>query len=145
MEFEGQYLTYENYRGLGGKLTIMPFNLLEFEIRKQIDKYTHGRLINIIDIPQEVKLCEMSLIKSIQGYADSINQVVEHNGVASTSTDGYSESYMTPAQIKEIIASKKEEVKQTIRDYLSETKVNGEYVLYAGGVYVNKQQINFIP
>ena len=39
MEFEGQYLTYEDYKALGGTLNDqMPFNLLEFESRKQIDK-----------------------------------------------------------------------------------------------------------
>ena len=140
MEFEGQYLTYEEYRGLGGKLAIMPFNLLEFEIRKQIDKYTHGRLkeIKVEEVPQDVKLCEMNLIGNIQGYATSINQVVEHSGVASTSTDGYSETYISPTQIKEIVLSKKEEIKSTIKDYLSETKVNDEYVLFVGGVHVSK-------
>lgn len=35
MEFSGQYLTYEEYRGLGGTLDLMPFNLLELD-RKSV-------------------------------------------------------------------------------------------------------------
>ena len=46
MEFEGQYLTYEDYKGLGGTLDLMPFNLLEFEARKKIDINTKNRLKN---------------------------------------------------------------------------------------------------
>ena len=30
MEFNGQYLTYNEYKALGGSLDITPFNLLEF-------------------------------------------------------------------------------------------------------------------
>ena len=47
MEIEGQYLTYEEYKSLGGTLDLMPFNLLEFEARKEIDKRTFGRLVNL--------------------------------------------------------------------------------------------------
>ena len=44
MEFEGQYLTYEEYIDLGGTLDLMPFNLLEFEARRKIDIRTQSRL-----------------------------------------------------------------------------------------------------
>ena len=38
MTFEGQYLTYAEYQELGGSaIGVMPFNILEFEARKQID------------------------------------------------------------------------------------------------------------
>ena len=60
MTFEGQYLTKREYIALGGSSTIgdMPFNLLEFESRRQIDIRTFNRLkdLNSTDIPQEVKL-----------------------------------------------------------------------------------------
>ena len=45
MEFKGQYLTYQEYKALGGTLDEMPFNLLEFNARKKIDERTFGRLI----------------------------------------------------------------------------------------------------
>ena len=38
MEFSGQYLNYEEYKSLGGTLDIMPFNILEFESRKELMK-----------------------------------------------------------------------------------------------------------
>ena len=68
MEFSGQYLTYEEYRGLNGTLDITPFNLLEFESRRRIDKRTQNRLkdVNSKDIPQEVKLCVNKLINIIK-------------------------------------------------------------------------------
>ena len=44
MQFEGQYLTYPEYRSLGGTLDITPFNLLEFEARRKIDIETQSRL-----------------------------------------------------------------------------------------------------
>lgn len=144
MEFTGQYLTYEEYRGLGGKLAIMPFNLLEFEVRRQIDKNTQNRLKDVETIPQEVKLCEYSLIDSIKGYASVTSNVIEHNGLASTNTDGYSESFITPTQIKEVIASKQAEIKSIIKDYLTGVIVNEEHILFCGGVHVSKQQIDFI-
>ena len=38
MEFSGQYLTYEEYRALGGTLDLAPFNILEFGARRRIFK-----------------------------------------------------------------------------------------------------------
>ena len=55
MEFKGQYLSYNEYKALGGEtLDQMPFNLLEFEARRKIDSRTQNRLknINSSDIPQ---------------------------------------------------------------------------------------------
>ena len=39
IEFKKQYLTYEQYRELGGTLDMTPFNILELEAQKNIDKY----------------------------------------------------------------------------------------------------------
>ena len=33
MEFKGQYLTYQEFKALGGTLDEMPFNLLEYNAR----------------------------------------------------------------------------------------------------------------
>ena len=54
MEFSGEYLTYEEYKALGGTLDLLPFNLLEFEARKKINLKTFNRLVGIKEIPQEV-------------------------------------------------------------------------------------------
>ena len=42
MEFSNQYLTYQEYLELGGSLEETPFNILELEAQKNIDKYTFG-------------------------------------------------------------------------------------------------------
>ena len=67
MDFEGQYLTHEEYEALGGTLGQMPFNLLEFEARRKIDIRTQNRLKNVdsTELPQAVKLCVNKLINSI--------------------------------------------------------------------------------
>ena len=101
MTFEGQYLTYNEYQNLGGtEMGIMPFNLLEFEIRKKIDLRTFNRLVGQQDIPQEVKLCEYDLIETIRKDIEMAN---ESSFVASENTDGYSISFVTPIQVKEAI------------------------------------------
>ena len=133
MEFEGQYLTYEEYKGLGGTLDLMPFNLLEFESRRKIDLRTYNRLknVNSNEIPQEVKMCEFNLINSINGYNKSIASASASN-VASVNTDGYSESYITPAQIEEIVKSRSSEINDIIREALGGVIFNGEHLLFCG-------------
>lgn len=134
MEFNEQYLTYAEYRNLGGVLDIMPFNLLEFESRRKIDIRTQNRLKNIKseDIPQEVKLCEFKLIEAIYHYISSINSATENGSIASENIDGYSVSYVKSAQIKDILVSKNTEIEDIIRTYLLGLIYNGQHVMYLG-------------
>ena len=134
MDFSGQYLTWSDYKSLGGTLAEAPFNLLEFEARRRIDIRTQNRLkeIDYSDIPQEVQLCEYKLIDSIQNYANTLNGIANNNGVASENTDGYSVSYVSPTQIKEIIESKNNEFTDIITNDLFGIIVNGEHILYCG-------------
>lgn len=135
MEFEGQYLTYEDYKALGGTLNDqMPFNLLEFESRKQIDKRTQNRLkeIEYEELPQEVKLCDYALINSVNNYLVTTSNITEKGNVASESTDGYSISYVNASQISDIIKSKSSELDDIIRTYLLGLIVNDEHVMYVG-------------
>ena len=55
MDFTNQYLTYQEYQGLGGTLQEVPFNELEFECERIIDSRTQNRLKSTDEIPQEVK------------------------------------------------------------------------------------------
>ena len=73
MSFDGQYLTYLEYQSLGGTLEETPFNLLEYEARKQINIRTQNRLIDETTIPNEVKLCVYHLINKIENYTSTIN------------------------------------------------------------------------
>lgn len=134
MEFSGQYLTYAEYRDLGGTLEITPFNLLEFEARRKIDIRTLNRLkgIDSANIPQEVKLCEYNLISSINDYASSIKSATENGNVASESTDGYSVTYVKSSSIKDIVNSKSVELDDIISTYLIGVIFNGEHIMYLG-------------
>ena len=122
MEFEGQYLTYDEYKDLGGLLDQTPFNLLEFEARKEVDKYTFNRLVNLETQNQEVKLCIYALIEQIS------SNKANSNGVASESTDGYSISYTSQNN-----AEISQKTQNTIETYLINCKLaDGTPYLYRG-------------
>ena len=130
MEFSGQYLSYKNYLELGGTLDQTPFNLLEFEARRKIDEITQGRLKNVENIPQEVKMCVFALINSINSYGSSTEG--NNKNIASESTDGYSVSYVTGGTIQEMVKSKSVELNDIINTYLIGVVVNGEHIMYLG-------------
>ena len=133
MTFEGQYLTYAEYQELGGSaIGEMPFNLLEFEARKQIDTRTLNRLKNVNNIPQEVKICEYNLINSINGYANSTNNISNKGNIKSENTDGYSVQYISASEIAEVVNSKKVEINDIIDTYLFGIIINHEHILYSG-------------
>lgn len=131
MEFEGQYLTYEEYKALGGTLDLTPFNLLEFEARRQIDIRTQSRLKNSEKIPQEAKLCDNKLINSIMKYAEN-KLKAESNDIKSENTDGYSVSKITPDMIKDIVESHQSDINDIVRTYLLGVVYNGEHLMYCG-------------
>ena len=136
MTFEGQYLTYAEYQELGGSaIGVMPFNILEFEARKQIDIRTQKRLINLDTIPSEVKLCAYHLIERIKSYNDSIESASNSNGsIASENTDGYSISYnqINATQINEIVKSKSIELNDIIMNDLYGLIINNQHIIYNG-------------
>ena len=128
MEFKGQYLTYTDYITLGGTLDQTPFDLLEFEVRKKIDKYTQGRLKELDSQVQEVKLLVLKLIELVGSYNKS---EMEHRGISSENTDGYSVEYSNITT--DTIKSKSNEIKRIISEYLSECKLDdGTPYLYCG-------------
>ena len=130
MEFSGQYLTYQEYMALGGTLTETPFNLLEFEARKQIDLRTQKRLVGIEEIPEEVKLCDFHLINKIESYAKSMSSM--GGNIKSENIDGYSVSYATAGEIESIVKSKSAELDDIIMTDLFGVVVNKEHVIYNG-------------
>ena len=129
MEFSGQYLTYNEYKALGGNLDQTPFNLLEYEARRIIDNRTLQRLKGIEIIPQEVKMCMFSLINTINSYA---SQGQTSKNISSESVGSYSVSYITGTQIQETINSKNAELTDIVLNYLTGVIVNGEHLVYLG-------------
>ena len=114
MEFTKQYLTYEEYQELGGTLEETPFDILELEAQKNIDKYTFGRLKDLDEQINEVKICEYKLIELLETY-NSYN--AQNKSISSESTDGYSIS----------------DIKGIIKIYLAECYLeDGTPYLYVG-------------
>ena len=127
MEFEGQYLTYQEYKALGGTLDEMPFNLLEFNARKKIDERTFGRLVDKGQEYKEVKLCVYNMITTLNSYSSYDTQ---NKAISSETTDGYSISYGTPQ--KSTTEAKNSELEDVIDTYLSNLIVDDVSVLYRG-------------
>jgi hypothetical protein len=128
MEFSNRYLTYDEYQELGGTLDEAPFNLLEFEAQKNIDKYTFGRLKNLNEQINEVKLCIFKLIQLINTYSTYENQ---NKSISSENTDGYSVSYNQATE--NVFKAKINEIKDIIKTYLSECRLeDGTPYLYVG-------------
>lgn len=128
MEFGKKYLKYEEYKYFGGTLTETPFNILELEARKQIDKYTSGRLKNLEKQLPEVKTCMYRLIETLQSYEIYSKQ---NKAISGESTDGYSISYSGANE--NVSKAKLNEIKDIIKSELAECYLdNGTPYLYVG-------------
>lgn len=99
MEFNNQYLTYEEYKSLGGTLGKMPFNILELKARQIINERTQNRLKDDEKIPQKVKICVYDLIQIINKYNNSNNST--SSNISSENTDGYSVTYKSGTELTE--------------------------------------------
>ena len=122
-----QYLTYSEYTALGGTLIAQaPFNLLEYNARKIIDKYTFNRFIDATK-PEELKVCMLKLMELLTSYEKSLTQ---NKAVSSENIDGYSVTYNNNGKL--VIDAKNNEIKDILSTYLSNTKINEVYVLYRG-------------
>lgn len=131
--FDGKYLTYNEYQELGGTLEETPFNLLEYEARKQIDLRTQRRLVGLDTIPDDVKLCDFHLISKIESYAKTI-QTTSQNNVAQETIDGYSVAYLSPSEISNIVSSKNFELQDIMMTDLYGVIVNNEHIIYNGAL-----------
>ena len=132
MEFSEQYLTYEEYMTLGGTISKMPFNILEFEARKRIDNRTQNRIKYMANKPNEVKLCVNAMINTLEQYVVDNSKGINKN-IASESIDGYSVSFITGSQVQEAIKSKKSELEDIMQTYLGDIRTSDNIpVLYLG-------------
>ena len=111
MEFNNQYLTYEEYKSLGGTLGEMPFNILELKARQIINERTQNRLKDIEKIPQEVKICVYDLINTMNKYNLSNNST--SSNISSENTDGYSVTYKSGTELTEEQKKQYDDVMET--------------------------------
>lgn len=134
MEFNNQYLNYDEYKQLGGTLEEMPFNILEYKARKIVDKYTFGRLINLDTQIQEVKMCVYDLINLLNKNNTIKNSANSNSNIASENIDGYSVSY-----VNNNTEESEKQNKSIVIDYLSECKLDdGTPYCYCGVDYDSK-------
>ena len=128
MEFTKQYLTYDEYVELGGTLDEAPFNILELEAQKNIDKYTFGRLKELDTQINEVKICEIKLIELLNTYSNYDNQ---NKSISSENIDGYSVHYNSA--MESVSKAKINDIKGIIKTYLAECRLeDGTPYLYMG-------------
>lgn len=127
MEFKGQYLTYEEYKSLGGTLGEMPFNILELKARQTINERTQNRLKNVEKIPQEVKICVYNLIQIINKYNNSNNSI--SSNISSENTDGYSVTYKSGTELTD---EQKKQYNDIMETDLYGVIVDNTPILYLG-------------
>ena len=127
MEFNNQYLSYEEYKSLGGTLGEMPFNILELKAQQIINERTQNRLKDVEKIPQEVKICVYDLIQTINKYNNSNNST--SSNISSENIDGYSVTYKSGT---EMTAEQKSQYEDVMLTDLYGVIVNGESILYLG-------------
>ena len=128
MEFTNQYLTYNEYQELGGTLDEAPFNVLELEAQKNVDKYTFGRLKDLEQQGTEVKVCIFKLINILNTYNSYDNQ---DKSISSENTDGYSISYSQATE--NVSKAKISDIKYIIQTQLAECDLeDGTPYLYRG-------------
>ena len=128
MEFENQYLTYEEYTELGGSLDETPFNVLELEAQQLINKYTFGRLIDLQQQRTEVKICCFKLVNMLNTYNSYDNQ---NKSISSENTDGYSISYNQATE--NVSKAKISDIRYIIQTQLAECSLeDGTPYLYCG-------------
>jgi hypothetical protein len=127
---EAKYLTFNEYKQLGGNLDETAYSLLEFEIEKEINKRTQNRLVKLTNYPFDLKMCVLKMIDVFEQYKalEQQNKAVTGEGI-----DGYSISYRKLE--KDDIEAKNIELEKIMRRYLSEIIVDGESILFLG---VNK-------
>lgn len=127
MEFNNQYLTYEEYKSLGGTLGEMPFNILELKARQVINERTQNRLKNIEEMPQEVKICVYDLINTMNKYNLSNNSI--SSNISSENTDGYSVTYKSGTELTD---EQKKQYNDIMETDLYGVIVDNTPILYLG-------------
>ena len=124
---EGKYLTYSEYTSLGGKLDKTEFIKLEFEARKNIDMFTFGRLKNLKEQVEEVKMCVLKLIDTLNKYKKISSR---DKSIQSENTDGYTVTYNNSTNIS---GFKSEDISDIINECLCDCELeNGTPYLYRG-------------
>jgi hypothetical protein len=121
-----QYLTYEQYKSMGGTLDSTAFNRNIDRACAIVDNHTKGRFREMRDLPQEAKLCLRDLVEYVAENVSRGKIVLSK----SQSAGGVSESESYVAKTTDDMGTEMENI---IFDYLA--TVTDDYfvpVLYRG-------------
>lgn len=120
------YLTYNEYKGMGGTQKTAQFTLHELKAEKLIDRFTHGRIRDETPTREAVKNCVYELIMIME--ADELATGFSGREIVSQSNDGVSVTYSA-----EYGGSALARYGAAIRIWLTgEISTNGVALLYAG-------------
>ena len=132
------YLTYAEYKTMGGTLDEATFNDLEFEAEALVNWYTFNRLKEDTSFPSEVKRLMKYLIDLAEKKANllgaSSSASLESSGaaIASQSNDGVSISYnvLNAAQLMESLKGQEDgAINKYLQGVMNEA---GRKLLYRG-------------
>ena len=126
------YLTYDEYKQMGGQLSEAAFSTLEFRARKAVDMLTHGRVAGEQPVREAVKLAVYALVCEMD--ADE-KRAAAYDGreVQSMSNDGVSVTFASGAQGAEAVRAQSARYAGLLKSYLAgETTENGVSLIYAG-------------
>ena len=136
------YLTYAEYKSMGGTLDETAFNDFEFEAEVYVNWYTFSRLKKYTTYPDEVKKCMYKLIQLAKIQYDTmmsssvssggVSSSVANSTIASQSNDGVSISYNILSADK-VYDTIKDEMESVVNKYLVDVKDSlGRKLLYRG-------------
>ena len=130
------YLTYDEYRSMGGTLEEIPFTDFEFQAEAEINYATFNRLKGDTAIPNEVKRLVLYLVNMLEKKEAAFSLGQSNSGanayITSQSNDGVSISYngMAPSDLIELC---KTDFLKAIKSYLEGvTNEAGRKLLYRG-------------
>lgn len=121
-----QYLTYEEYIGLGGILDVTAFNRNIIRACGVIDNATHNRIECMKKVPQMAKALCRDLVECFANDFGSSKQISNY----SQSAGGVSES---ESYVIRSIEERAGEIEDMVKDYLlNVVDDNGTPLLYRG-------------
>lgn len=125
------YLTYDEYKGMGGSMDAALFPRFELKARKRIDVITFGRLQGEKDVRECVKHCMFELVQAM--HEDEVNVGFSGREISSMSNDGVSVTYASGNSQTGTQNGSGARYADIVRTWLmGETDAYGNNILYAG-------------
>lgn len=132
------YLTYIEYKNMGGTLDERSFTDLERQSEIIINEFTFNRLKDDSEFPREVKDCVYDLIKLVQIKSSTVSVSANADEgtaqITSQSNDGVSISYNV-LSAGDVYATAQNEIYSLIKRYLFNVRNSKGHRLTYKGVY----------